>query len=62
MDYKGMDKKRNREVYKEIISVIWVRNDGGLDQISVRDIGENQIDLGYILRVLLMGFVGRLDM
>lgn len=62
MDYKGMDKKRNREVYKEIISVIWVRNDGGLDQISVRDIRENQIDLGYILRVLLMGFVGRLDM
>lgn len=31
MDYKGMDKKRNREVYKEIISVTWVRNDGGLD-------------------------------
>lgn len=29
-DFEGMDKNRNK-IFKEILSVFWIRNDGGLD-------------------------------
>lgn len=57
MDFKGMEKNRNKEICKEIHSVFWIRNDGSLDEAG--GTGDKWTDSGYIVRALSIGLDGR---